>query len=138
MTEKRKLVREKAEEILTLSNDIKAMIRSIMAFQEKISIDINQLKDRQFLAIESYYELNNKIDKMQTLSYLYLFKASKDVMIYGQKVRTYSRELFNLPLTTKNVIKEIGEIEVKLEKVHNELETAITLLYLKEGSPDWL
>jgi hypothetical protein len=59
-------------------------------------------------------------------------------MTYGQKMRSYSKDLFNLSLATEDIIQKIGEIELKMEVAHNELELEVAKTYFKEGSPDWL
>ncbi len=138
ITESRKLVRDKAEELYQLSNEIKEKVHLLIMFEQKALMDPNYMQDKKYFVFDHIFELSSKIDQIEMIANLYLHKNVRDVNIYCLKTRECTSEIINASLDQKNLDQILKDVYSKLETAHYELKQSIALMVIERGQPNWL
>jgi hypothetical protein len=137
-TEKRKLVREKIEELYTLSIEIKSKIYATTYFHKKIMFDINNIIGKEDYIHDNFSVVQEKIDRIEMIAIIYNLKKFREIMTYCQKVRGCIADITGAILNQQDIDKTFSNAYEKLEMAHKELLLSVGLNALEDGAPDFL
>src|SRR5581483_6798467 len=84
--EKRKLVREKIEELYILSIEIKSKLYYMTYLHKKEALDVNKVNRGEDYISDNFMIKREKMDRMEMIAIIYNLKKFREVLTYCQKI----------------------------------------------------